>query len=900
MMARALASSGVKAANKFAPANAVLLPRQCACGQHTIGGAPCSVCRGEHGFADLSQRSQQARTGREGRASGSCPPGEMGSTGCNFTNGELFTKVNCEHKLGNCVELHENVHKADPFMAASCRGAAACYARDDGGVDRAELDPSFPESDLPSLCATTFNRWAEAHRPSTEANAYRAEVACLQQTQDHSCGAAQARDRNIGGAITGAVLGAGGIAGGAAAGAHFLPKVTSLSPTAGGVLGGILGSSLGAVGYGLGRLIGGALGPSQGSQEECDDVADALKDADKNATSWGGMKPKPVPVPFAPDGRVMHKTWLHGLLKSDATKPPPGPRGPQSQSPSKPDGESAPIATRAPIGGSRGAAHRRVDLTRVPPRASAPSALPSVVHEVMRSPGAPLDATSRRFMQARLNHDFSAVRLHTGAEAAQAARALDARAYTVGPHIVFDDGQYAPHNPGGRALLAHELAHTIQQGEGALPERLRADSPHSSHEAEADRAAKLAASEEHRGARAHVSTGVAQGLVQRLSGAAVGGIVAGVVGAAAIGGIIASLVLGRRRLMHWETNVADAELVDDPASTPSTSTVLLPQNTRVTIIDEGAGRSFNASGPIWVKVRVTVGPFLNREGWVRRANLESRPETEEISPEQAREIFTAVSQANILTDDGMTPIPFHYPPDGCYARAHRVEELLTEMGYASEKVFALAGSRPLRVRSPYADNPQLGQAGEPAPNVTWAWHVAPIIRVRDPQRGLVETVIDPSMAGVPISLADWETLMTEGDTSSSTFTRLSLSEARDVMQRHELGRYARVAVTAERYTYGPDDLQRDETHEEAQAEDAGVRGRITAYAHLVPAFELARKIRAELARAVINLTAIINAIKAVTSQVRQMFVHRFTRLIALLHQRLQPNQAGQVDSELSR
>jgi hypothetical protein len=66
-------------------------------------------------------------------------------------------------------------------------------------------------------------------------------------------------------------------------------------------------------------------------------------------------------------------------------------------------------------------------------------------------------------MQARLNADFRQVRVHTGAPAAESARAVSALAYTVGHDIVFGANQYSPGSPNGRRLLAHELAHTIQQ-----------------------------------------------------------------------------------------------------------------------------------------------------------------------------------------------------------------------------------------------------------------------------------------------------------------------------------------------------------------------------------------------------------------------------------------------------
>jgi hypothetical protein len=140
--------------------------------------------------------------------------------------------------------------------------------------------------------------------------------------------------------------------------------------------------------------------------------------------------------------------------------------------------------------------------------------VPPIVHEVLRSPGQPLDPAVRAFMEpgfaqglsrvpagaqskltvgtpgdafereaddaaeraisghrprSNTQHDFSRVRLHTDAQAAESARAVNALAYTVGSDIVFASGQYAPSTASGRRLLAHELAHVVQQSAGASP-----------------------------------------------------------------------------------------------------------------------------------------------------------------------------------------------------------------------------------------------------------------------------------------------------------------------------------------------------------------------------------------------------------------------------------------------
>ena len=91
------------------------------------------------------------------------------------------------------------------------------------------------------------------------------------------------------------------------------------------------------------------------------------------------------------------------------------------------------------------------------------SEAPPIVEEVLRSSGQPLDPATRNVFDERFGRDFSRVRVHTGAQAAESARTVNASAYTVGQDVVFGSGQYAPHTGVGRRLLAHELAHTIQQ-----------------------------------------------------------------------------------------------------------------------------------------------------------------------------------------------------------------------------------------------------------------------------------------------------------------------------------------------------------------------------------------------------------------------------------------------------
>ena len=158
---------------------------------------------------------------------------------------------------------------------------------------------------------------------------------------------------------------------------------------------------------------------------------------------------------------------------------------------------------------------KRLSIQRKPEQRAGDAAVPDIVHDVLRSPGTPLDAATRVFMESHLGHNFSrvavdahrpqssslavgaagdeyereadasaarvdsatgpgagradfvGVRLHTDRRAAESARAVGARAYTVGNHVVFGADRYAPETGEGRSLLAHELTHVLQQTGGA-------------------------------------------------------------------------------------------------------------------------------------------------------------------------------------------------------------------------------------------------------------------------------------------------------------------------------------------------------------------------------------------------------------------------------------------------
>jgi len=127
-------------------------------------------------------------------------------------------------------------------------------------------------------------------------------------------------------------------------------------------------------------------------------------------------------------------------------------------------------------GECKGCSRKKRALQRKPMDRTEVSEVPPIVHEVLRSSGQPLDQATRAFMEPRFGHDFSRVRVHTDAKAAESAGAVNAVAYTVGRNVVFGTEQYMPRMEAGRKLIAHELTHVVQQSNDSPPAQLRLDS----------------------------------------------------------------------------------------------------------------------------------------------------------------------------------------------------------------------------------------------------------------------------------------------------------------------------------------------------------------------------------------------------------------------------------------
>jgi uncharacterized protein DUF4157 len=109
--------------------------------------------------------------------------------------------------------------------------------------------------------------------------------------------------------------------------------------------------------------------------------------------------------------------------------------------------------------------------------ATAGEGVPASVTQALNQSGRPLDAPLRADMERRFGHDFARVRIHTDSAAARSAQEIEADAYTLGNHVVFGPGRFASQTNEGRHLIAHELAHVVQHGNGGTVVRRQVYGP---------------------------------------------------------------------------------------------------------------------------------------------------------------------------------------------------------------------------------------------------------------------------------------------------------------------------------------------------------------------------------------------------------------------------------------
>ncbi len=211
-------------------------------------------------------------------------------------------------------------------------------------------------------------------------------------------------------------------------------------------------------------------------------------------------------------------------------------------------------------------------LQRLASDSPAADYVPADLEEVLNSPGKPLDGTIRAFMESRFGYDFGHVRVHADAQAGASAQALNARAYTVGCHVVFGTGQFSPDTTDGKKLIAHELAHTIQQSRGQTPARSTMN-PETATEDSYEREARTAAQDIFNDTSVDVGYRIGAATIQRLPQAVVAA--AAVMGRYAARCIVSALIgalidLGFQAVMHgirqrtwrvWEMTVDYCSLV---------------------------------------------------------------------------------------------------------------------------------------------------------------------------------------------------------------------------------------------------------------------------------------------------------------------------------------------------
>jgi hypothetical protein len=137
--------------------------------------------------------------------------------------------------------------------------------------------------------------------------------------------------------------------------------------------------------------------------------------------------------------------------------------------------------------------HAGTTLQRQETQGASGEVSPASAPPIERTGGQPLDSRTQDFMGSRFNQDFGGVRVHDDSQAQRAAKALNAEAFTTGRDIYFNQGAYNPASSSGQKLIAHELAHVVQQGQGlsdAAPRGFSVSHPSDPLERQADAASE--------------------------------------------------------------------------------------------------------------------------------------------------------------------------------------------------------------------------------------------------------------------------------------------------------------------------------------------------------------------------------------------------------------------------
>jgi hypothetical protein len=274
---------------------------------------------------------------------------------------------------------------------------------------------------------------------------------------------------------------------------------------------------------------------------------------------------------------------------------------------------------------------------------------------------------------------------------------------------------------------------------------------------------------------------------------------------------------------------------------------------------------------------------LTAEEFAHAAYLmgESVGEQTEVSPTEAARIFTVMSGLTFTDATGaQSPVPFHYPVDGCYARAQMMASVLTRAGFASERVFATSSvpGSPLEIPNQYSED----QPGGAPPVTRWFYHVAPIIQVRT-AGGIQQHVIDPSTQGGPVPIETWLAAMSvppgsyQRMTHDELLAHLAAPPPGPMMGQFPVGE--RLVWTTDRNTMYPGHAGAADSRY-ANQEMERLNPRMTDYAANAATHEVAAAVRAELAKPGVTAADVIAVIRGSDATARAALWARFPTLRA--------------------
>ncbi|GLY83635.1 protein-glutamine glutaminase family protein [Actinoallomurus iriomotensis] len=224
---------------------------------------------------------------------------------------------------------------------------------------------------------------------------------------------------------------------------------------------------------------------------------------------------------------------------------------------------------------------------------------------------------------------------------------------------------------------------------------------------------------------------------------------------------------------------------------------------------------------------------------------EGRLETHVLSIPEAQNVYDRLASATFrTTEGGEARIPFGHPEDGCYDRAHRMAKQLSEWGYNSRKVFAIR-SHPTSQLRVQADTANGAAWGSPR-DVTWGYHVAPVIQVRHPGGHVVEVVMDPSLRRGPLGVDEWVGLMGVSRNDYLRFDAVGslppeVSRAVDDLGYRRVDSETALVLTTPRETYWAGNPAQTLRH--AEASSMTNQAKVENFARVSEARELGNRLR---------------------------------------------------------